>query len=107
MNEIYASKEQDKKHLKVLGVDGRKDRTSFPKNQVKFEEHLTIIDEENYVSHASPSSKAGPVTSKEIVKVIDETESRDTLKVIFTDGEPANTGKVIIHKSCLFQNQKI
>ena len=52
------------------------------------------LDEEDYITHASPSNKTGRVVSEETIRIIDETESRDSLQIIFEDGEPANTGHI-------------
>ena len=41
INSILVGKSEEKKGLKSIGLDGRKDFTLFEKNQVKSEEHIT------------------------------------------------------------------
>lgn len=70
MDEILKKKQEINRGLQYLAFDGRCDQTMFPKNQIKMEEHITFIDESNYISHAAVSTKKAEVVSKEIIKVI-------------------------------------
>ena len=92
-------------NLQQIGFDGRQDRTLFPKNQLKWEEHITFTDEQDYIAHAAVSSKHGPVVSKEIVKVVEDTESTSSLQILASDGENANTGHTGQSPSKVFEKK--
>ena len=45
-----------------------------------------------YISHCAVSTKKSEVVSKEAIKVLEESNSVSSIKILATDGEPANTG---------------
>ena len=75
-----------------IGCDARKDKTLFPKNQILPEEHMTFVSPSGYISHEVLESKKSAVVSKKIIKTIDDTNSRQSLKILAMDGEAVNTG---------------
>ena len=69
-----------------------KDKTLFPKNQILPEEHMTFVSPSGYISHEVLESKKSADVSKKIIKTIDDTNSRQSLKILAMDGEAVNTG---------------
>ena len=92
MDSILTEKNEKHSGLQYLAFDGRKDQTLFPKNQHIMEEHVTFIKENSYISHCAVSSKKSEVVSKELIKVLKDTNSVPSIKILDSDGEPANTG---------------
>ena len=89
------------KKLTYLSFDGRADFTLMPKNQVKREDHLTFVDEKgNYINHFSPSNKKAKTILNDVLQVIGDTDSFETLERVATDGENTNSG----YKVCKGQN---
>ena len=64
----------------------------MPKNQTAKEEHLTFISTNGYIAHKTPSNKKGPTIASKVAEVLEENDSCDSVKMIASDGEPANTG---------------
>ena len=57
------------------------------------EEHITFVNKEGkYIQHKTPSDKRAETITNKVLEVIDEFDSRNTLTIIKTDGEPTNTG---------------
>ena len=69
----------------------------FPKNQTRREEHITFIDEEHYLAHCAVSNKQGETVSTEVVNVLEEKESKSTVKIMASDGEPGNIFVTMLH----------
>ena len=63
---------------------------------------LLSIDESSYISHAAVASNKAAVVSKELIKVLHKTDSISTLKILASDGEPANSGHIgtFFHFNC-------
>ena len=97
MNKSKMSTHEGKsKGLIYLGHDGRQDVTMMPKGRFEKEDHLVYVDEKgDYITHSSfaknEPSKAKDV-AKKVNKVIDDTESNETLTYVASDGEIKNTG---------------
>ena len=53
---------------------------------------MTFVSPQGYVSHEVLESKKSEVVSKKIIKTIDDTNSRQSLKILAMDGEAVNTG---------------
>ena len=53
---------------------------------------MTFVSPKGYVSHEVLESKKSAVVSKKILKTIDDTNSRQSLKILAMDGEAVNTG---------------
>ena len=53
---------------------------------------MTFVSPQGYVSHEVLESKKSEVVSKKIIKTIDDTNSRHSLKILAMDGEAVNTG---------------
>ena len=53
---------------------------------------MTFVSPQGYVSHEVLESKKSEVVSKKIIKTIDDTNSRHSLKILAMDGEVVNTG---------------
>ena len=76
----------------------------MPNCQTKREPHVTMVDiEGNYVSHATLVPMFDPRTKKtvtkgainystEILKVLEETDSMESLMALASDGTNSNTG---------------
>lgn len=45
----------------------------------------------DYLDHVVPSDKRGPTISIEILRIAEKYGFLETLLMLFTDGEPANT----------------
>ena len=56
------------------------------------EEHMTFVSTSGYISHETFESKKSAAVSKKIIKTIDDTNSRNSLKILAVDGEAVNTG---------------
>ena len=56
------------------------------------EEHMTFVSTSGYISHETLESKKSAAVSKKIIKTIDDTNSRNSLKILAVDGEAVNTG---------------
>ena len=78
--------------LKYLALDGRKDLTLMPKNQMAKEEHLTFISEDGYITHEATNDKKGPTIAKKIFNVLEENDSVDSCNILMSDGENSNSG---------------
>ena len=88
------------KHQKVIGMDGKADKTLTIRNQVVMEEHLTFVDQTgHYLDHAELSNKKSVTQTGKLLDVLDRYKSKETLEILKTDGENANTGPSFIH-SC-------
>ena len=88
------------KHQKVIGMDGKGDKTLTIRNQVVMEEHLTFVDQTgHYLDHAELSNKKSVTQTGKLLDVLDRYKSKETLEILKTDGENANTGPSFIH-SC-------
>ena len=108
IKELYDEKIDDHDdeldHLTYIGYDEREDVTLFPNCKVNREPHMTMVDiNGNYLSHAALYPKYDPRTKKvvtkgainyssELLKILDETDSRDSLLALASDGTNANTG---------------
>ena len=108
IDELYANKidaHEDKLHnLTYLGYDEREDVTLMPNCKVKREPHMTVVDiNGDYVTHAALYPMYDPRTKKvvtkgainystELLKICGETDSRETLQILGSDGTNANTG---------------
>jgi hypothetical protein len=84
--------------LTCIGFDGKKDSTLVEKSDCKrtiAEEHYTIVSfpDSVYVDHVVPESSKAHDVCKEILSVITETDSTDSLQSIVCDGTNNNTGK--------------
>ena len=91
------------KHQKVIGMDGKGDKTLTIRNQVVMEEHLTFVDQTgHYLDHADLSNKKSVTQTGKLLDVLDRYKSKETLEILKTDGENANTGPSFIY-SC-FKN---
>ena len=91
-----AEHKDQKKGLVYIGHDGRQDATMMPKGKFVKEDHLVYVDEKgDYITHSSfaknEPSKAVDI-AKKVNKIVDETESYDTLTYVASDGEIKNTG---------------
>ena len=53
---------------------------------------MTFVSPSGYISHEVLESKKAEYVSKKIIKTIDDTNSRQTLKILSMDGEAVNTG---------------
>lgn len=85
-------------NLTCIGFDGKKDSTLVKISDCKrtvSEEHYTIVSFPNsaYVDHVVPKSGKAQDVSKEILSVITETESTDSLQAVVCDGTNNNTGR--------------
>ena len=76
----------------IVGADGRQDITMMPFNQMRPEEHLTIVHTKGYVHHNTCVDKTSPTIASKIISVIDDTDSRNTLKCVDMDGTNVNSG---------------
>ena len=56
------------------------------------EEHITFINESSNIFHCAVSSKKAEVVYPEIIKVLQKTKSTSSVKILASDGEPANIG---------------
>ena len=71
------------------------------KGQLVNEEHLTFVDQHGkYLDHTAISNKKSITQAGKLMDVLEKYDSKDTLETLKTDGENANTGKVIRYKSC-------
>ena len=65
------------------------------------EEHLTFVDQNGkYLDHTAISNKKAVTQAGKLMDVLEKYDSKETLEILKTDGENANTGKVIGYKSC-------
>ena len=92
MSCLLTKRKVKKKNLQYLGFDGRKDCTLMPKNQTAKEEHMTFVDTDGYIAHKACSNKRGPTIASKVVEVLEENDSMDSVEIMATDGENANTG---------------
>ena len=76
----------------IIAADGRQDITMMPFNQMRPEEHLTIVHTKGYVRHNTCIDKTSPTVASKIISVIDDTDSRNTLKCLAMDGTNVNSG---------------
>jgi len=80
-----------------IGFDGKKDETLVETSGCKrivHEEHYTIVSfpDSEYVDHVVPESSKAQDVCKEIMSVIVETQSTDSLQAVVCDGTNNNTG---------------
>ena len=86
------------KHQKVIGMDGKGDKTLTIRNQVVMEEHLTFVDQTgHYLDHTDLSNKKSVTQTGKLLDVLDRYKSKETLEILKTDGENANTGPSFIY----------
>ena len=84
--------------ITCLGFDGKQDETivfeSGLRRTIK-EEHYAIVSFPNscYVDHVAPESKKARDVAHEILSVIRDTNSMDSLQAVVCDGTVCNTGK--------------
>ena len=84
------------KRQTVIGCDARCDNTLTLKNQLVKEEHMTFVDKSgNYVDHKTLSNKKSVTISGHIMDVLEQYDSKETLQILKTDGESANTGRTV------------
>ena len=84
------------KQQTVIGCDARCDNTLTLKNQLVKEEHMTFVDKcGNYVDHKTLSNKKSVTISGHIMDVLEQYDSKETLQILKTDGESANTGRTV------------
>ena len=82
-----------------IGFDGRKDKTLILNEnnngvrEIK-EEHYVLVTypEKKYLDHVSPQSGKSVDVAKEILEVVHENLSHESLLAIVADGTPVNTG---------------
>ena len=93
------SRSFDLRKLVCVGFDGRIDETRLfgpdGGQLTKKEDHYAIIayPSEQYVDHIAPQSGKAEDISKEILSVIRDTDSTDTLCAVICDGTNTNTGE--------------
>ena len=95
MKRIFQRKRENQKKnkVKVIGFDARADFTLFNKNQIKREEHLTVVDQSgNYMNHHVLPNKLAVTVSDAVIHDILDFDSQDTLEILYCDGEPVNSG---------------
>ena len=63
-----------------------------PKNQIVKEEHLTFISTDGYIAHKTVSNKKGPTLATTVLEVLEENDSMNSVRILVSDGENANTG---------------
>ena len=79
------------KNQRVIGMDGKCDKTLAIKNQLVNEEHLTFVDENgDYLDHAAISNKKAVTQTGKLLDVLEKYDSKETLEILKTDGENAN-----------------
>ena len=88
----------DTKELVCIGFDGKQDMTLVEKTNLRRnvkEEHYVLISypENKYVDHVVPESSRAADVVTEIMSVIKQTQSMDTLQAMVCDGTNNNTGK--------------
>ena len=88
----------EKQKLQCIGFDGKQDVTlvnaSGCRRTIK-EEHYVIVSfpGDNYIDHVVPSSSKSEDVAKEILSVINDTNSTESLSALVCDGTNNNTGK--------------
>lgn len=89
-------------NLISIGFDGRIDQTRLLEGEgqhsvhkIKKEDHYVVVayPGELYVDHASPQSGKASDIATEILSIIRETNSVDTLTAVLSDGTNVNTGE--------------
>ena len=57
---------------------------------------MTFVDKSgNYVDHKTLSNKKSVTISGHIMDVLEQYDSKETLQILKTDGESANTGRTV------------
>ena len=95
MKRIFQRKRENQKKNKVkcIGFDARADFTLFDRNQIKREEHLTVVDQNgNYMNHHVLPNKLAATVSNAVIHDILDFDSQDELEILYCDGEPVNSG---------------
>ena len=92
----------DRKSLSCVMFDGRRDRTltisesnsSYSLKSIEMEEHIALLSEpgSKYIDHVTPESGKSRDIAHEILSVLSETDSSDSLIGIGCDGCATNTG---------------
>ena len=92
--------------IQCLGTDGKRDKRTLRKETVKVnnietekhlvgtEEHIVYTNEPkgDYLTHSAPDDGSGQGLAKDLVEVLAEHNSTDSLKAICSDGTATNTG---------------
>ena len=101
------NKENTKDGIECIGVDGKKDKKTLinktvevngvkvNKNFIGQEEHISYTNESSkgeYLTHSTPSETTGKGLSSDMLEVLAEVNSLDTLKAVCCDGTATNTG---------------
>ena len=80
----------------VIGFDARGDLTLALKNQLIMEEHMTFVDTAgNYIDHRTLSNKKSTTISGHVMDILEKCDSFETIQILKTDGESANTGRTV------------
>jgi hypothetical protein len=95
--EIQLHSDETKK-LVCIGFDGKQDMALVEETNCRRnmkEEHYVIVSfpDNKYIDHVVPESSRATDVANEIMSVVKETESTDTLQAIVCDGTNNNTGK--------------
>ncbi|KAI9552227.1 hypothetical protein GHT06_022581 [Daphnia sinensis] len=85
------------KGLGYLAFDGRKDKTLVRENSIQSftrEEHIVVLSQpgSRYVDHFTPISGKAIDIAKQLFRIVEATESVNTLDVKLPDGTAVNTG---------------
>lgn len=89
----------EKQKLQCIGFDGKQDVTlvnvSGPRMTIK-EEHYAIVSfpGDNYIDHVVPSSSKSEDVANEILSVINDTDSTESISALICDDTNNNTGKI-------------
>lgn len=81
--------------LECIGFDGRKDNTITSKGYNK-EEHYTVVKEPGsaYIDHLTPDNGTSRCIADELLTLLFDKRSNETLHAVLCDGTPVNTGRV-------------
>ena len=96
---VVEERRETVKQLECIGFDGRTDETKVCRGRVMSrnvrEEHYTIISYlgKQYVNHVSPHSCKADDVAAQLVCVLQETASMQSLTAVVCDGTNLNTGE--------------